>query len=113
MVSPIADRPRDTSVDAWLADISKGANLNPHLHEQKLTLNGLPALKVRYLTADHQQMEDVYVVSGSKTFSISFSADPDGFGSEPKKQGQSVPLEKLGNYATFLKMLDAFNVTPR
>lgn len=73
MVEPLADKPSGTSVDAWLTDISKGSNLNPHVHEQKLTLNDLPALKVRYRTRDGEEMEAVYVASGSETFAVAIT----------------------------------------
>ena len=104
MVSPLASKPSDTSVDAWLTDTSNGANLNTHVAEQSLTLNGLPALKVRYSTADGQAVEDVYVASGTRTFSMAFSPD----------QGTPVtPLEMLRNYAIYMKMLNSFRVEPR
>ncbi len=44
-------------------------------------------------------MEDVYVVSGSRTFEISFG------GAKP-----GAALETLGNYQTFLQMVDTFKV---
>lgn len=103
MVEPLQSKPSATSVDAWLTEISIEANLNPHVTEQKLKLNGLPALKVRYRHPDGD-MEEVYVVSGSKTFSVGFSADPGAPGT---------PLEKLRNYATYLKMSQSFRVKAR
>jgi hypothetical protein len=44
-------------------------------------------------------MEDMYVVSGSRTFEISFG------GAKP-----AVALEKLENYQIFLQMVDTFKV---
>ena len=102
MVSPLASKPSGISVDAWLADISKRANLNPHIAEQKLSVNGLPALRVRYRHPDGDS-EEVYVISGSQTFSIAF-------GGAPRTPG--TPLEKLPSYATYLKMLESFRHTP-
>jgi len=102
MVESLGDKPSDTSADAWLADVSKTANLNQHVHEQKLTLNGLPALKVHYCTDYGLEMEAVYVVSGSETFEIYFGGDQSG-----------LPLEKFGNYATYVKMLGTFRAKPR
>jgi hypothetical protein len=97
-----ADKPPDTNVDAWLADLSKTANLCPHISEQRLTLNGLPALKVRYRTANEDETEAVFVVSGLRTFEIYFG------GEMPR-----VPLENLHNYPTYLEMLGTFRVKGR
>jgi hypothetical protein len=99
MVEHLASKPSGTSVDAWFADVSKTANLNPRLSEERMNLDGLPALKVRYRTATSDDTESVYVVSGSETFEISFNS---------RKPG--VPLEKSGNYAIYSKMLETFRV---
>jgi hypothetical protein len=84
-------------VDTWLADLSKTANLNSPLSEERITLDGSPALKVRYRTATGEETEAVYVVVGLETFEIHFGG-----------QAPGVPLEKLGNYETYLKMLGTF-----
>jgi hypothetical protein len=99
MVEPLADKPSNTSVDAWLAYISGRANLNPHIREKKLTLNGQPALKVRYHTADGEEVAAVYVVAGSDTFSVTFSGEKPG-----------APLEEFGNFVTYLRMPETFRV---
>ena len=44
-------------------------------------------------------MEEVYVISGSRTFAITFDGDKPGF-----------TLEKFGNYHTFLQMVETFEV---
>jgi hypothetical protein len=103
MVQPLADKPSDTSTDAWLSNISKTTNLNPHVKEEKLILHGQPALKVRYRTSEEKEVEEVYLVSGSNTFSVLFT---DG-------ETAGAPLEKMGNYPTYLKMLDSFRVKRR
>jgi hypothetical protein len=97
MVEHLASKPSGSSVDAWFADISKTANLNPRLNEERITLDGSPALKVRYHTATGDEMEVVYVVFGLETFEIHFGG-----------QAPGIPFEKLGNYATYLKMLGTF-----
>ena len=97
MVEHLASKPSDTSVDAWLAAISRTANPNPRLNEERLTLDGLPALKARYRSPFGNDTEAVYVVSGLETFEIYFSG---------KRPG--VPVEQLGNYATYLEMLGTF-----
>ena len=106
MVEPLADRPSDAIADPWLTQVAKTANVNPHLHEQRLLLDDQPALRVRYRTSSGQQMEAVYVVSGSKTFEIEFSGDL-------SEKGTVDPLETLGNYQTYLKMLATFRVRNR
>jgi hypothetical protein len=108
MVEPLKERPEGTPVDTWLSQFSKGNNFNLPILQQRLTLNTLPCLRVRYRTtdADEDQMEYVYVVSGNKTFAVEFSADlgPD--------KAKGVPIEKLVNYAAYLKMVKTFRVTP-
>ncbi len=104
MVSPLASKPSNTSVAGWLATISNEANLNTHVAEQRLTIGGLPALKVLYNTAAGMAMEEVYVVAGAQTFSISFSSD---------RSTRGVQVKKLRNYGIYLKMLDSFRVEPR
>jgi hypothetical protein len=96
-VEHLASRPADSSVDTWLADLSKTANLNSPLSEERITLDGSPALKVRYRTATGEETEAVYVVVELETFEIHFGG-----------QAPGVPLEKLGNYETYLKMLGTF-----
>ena len=101
MVQPLADKPSGTTVDEWFTKISQTTNLNPRLAEQRLTLNDLPALKVRYRNPNGggHEMEEVYVVSDSRTFAITFNGD---------SPGRS--LEEFGNYRTFLQMIDSFKV---
>ncbi len=48
MVESLRDKPSGATVDAWFTDIKQAANQNPQLAEQRFTLNGLPALRVRY-----------------------------------------------------------------
>ena len=104
MVSPLADYPKDTSLDDWFSRIDTTANLNPIIRKQRLTLNGAPAAKVRYRNPSLGEMEETYIVSGSHTFAISFSVDRDI---------QSLHLEDLGNYPAYLKMLDTFKDIPK
>jgi hypothetical protein len=97
IVSPLADRPFDSSLDAWFAQVETSANLNPEKSRLRFSLNGMPALKVRYLNAaSGTEMEEVYVVSGSRTFSIGFSSDRRG------------PLENLPNFAVYKTMVESF-----
>jgi hypothetical protein len=99
MVEQLADKPPSRSVDEWLSNIATSANVNPHIRDEKFVLNNLPALKVRYRTAHQSEMEEVYVLSGSKTFSVTFGED-----SNPAR----VPLEQLTNYPVYVKMLASF-----
>jgi len=106
MVEPLADKPSSESVNAWLTEVSMTNNVNLQIHEGTLTLNGLPALKVRYRTGTGEEMETVYMVSGSQTFAVTFSCDLTG-----KRPG--IPLDKLGNYAIYLGIVNTFHVNPR
>jgi hypothetical protein len=106
MAEPLADRPSSESVDAWLTEVSRTNNANLQINEGTLTLNGLPALKVRYRVGTGVEMETVYIVSGSQTFAVEFSGDLTG-----KRLG--IPLDKLGNYAIYLKIVDTFHFNPR
>ena len=100
-ISHVADKPTNKNVDEWLAGLKTTLNLNPILKEEKITINNLPALKVRYRNpyAGSQESEAVYLVSGSQTFTIAFSGNKAG-----------VILEKFGNYNVYLQMLSTFNV---
>ena len=101
MVDRLADRPSGMSVKGWFTRLKQTANLNPRLKEQRINLNGLPALKVRYRNphAGGQETESVYVVAGSRTFQINFGGDLPGR-----------PLEDLGNYRIYRRMLGTFTV---
>ncbi len=103
MVEHLADKPASTSVDAWFTDLKQTANLNAPVQEQRFTLQGLPALKVRYRNPSGAgiEMEEVYIVAGSKTFAVLFSGSKSG-----------VPLEEEGNYRIYLRMLDTFRGKP-
>jgi uncharacterized pyridoxamine 5'-phosphate oxidase family protein len=101
MVEHLQDKPPTTNIDAWFNELKKTANLNPQINEERLTLNNLPALKVRYRNPDGTVMEEVYVVFSSKTFEVSFSG------------GRSEAIEKLTNYAIYLRMLSTFKVNGR
>ena len=101
-VSHVVDKPANKSIDEWLVGLKTTLNLNPILKEEKITINNLPALKVRYRNpyAGGQESETVYLVSGSQTFTVAFSGDKAG-----------IILEKFGNYNVYLQMLSTFNVS--
>jgi hypothetical protein len=99
MVEPLADKPADVDVDTWLEEMPTRGNRNPLRRETKITLNGSPALKVRYRTDSGDDKEAVYVVSGSTTFGIEFSTE------QPH-----VLLERLANYPAFKAMLQTFRL---
>jgi len=101
MVESLQRKPTNTDANAWLAQVAADANQNPHLKEQKLLVAGKPALRVRY-QARTIEMEEVFVVSGDKTFSIAFDAE-----------GAGGPLERLRNYAVFNSMVDSFLILKR
>ena len=103
MVEHLADKPSGMTVDTWLAEIKQTVNLNPRLKEQRFTVHDLPALSVRYRNPNNggEEMESVYVVSGTRTFAIEFGGEKPG-----------LSLEKFGNYGTFLQMVRSFGVKP-
>jgi hypothetical protein len=103
MVEHLADKPIGTGVDAWFADLKRTANLNPRLREQRFMLQALPALSVRYRNPFNggEEMEVVYLISGSRTFSIEFSGEKPG-----------LALEKFANYNTFQQMVKSFRIKP-
>jgi hypothetical protein len=104
MVSPLRDKPGNVGLDAWFSEVERTANLNPRSSEHRFELNGKAALRVRYLNsaAGGTEMEAVYVVAGSRTFSIVFSGNNRG-----------TPLETLGNYPVFMRMVQSFEVQVR
>jgi hypothetical protein len=100
-ISPLEDKPSSTTLDAWFNDIKQRANPNPEISEERLTLGDLPALKVRYRNPSDggREVEDVYVVSGLKTFSISFGG-----------QKRGLALQKYGNYPIYVEMVGTFRI---
>ena len=102
MIQRLADKPSHERIDVWFADLKETADLNPIIKEQRLSLNNLPALRVRYRNPSNGGLEidTVYVVTGSRTFEISFGGDK-------PNQGQ---VEQLRNYPIYLQMLASFKI---
>ena len=103
MVEPLAEKPAQISARGWLERVAISANINKHLSESTLTVNDHPALKVRYQTPGENELEAVYVLSGKRTFGISFSP------------GDKVPgnLETSASHAEYEQMLSSFRVKER
>jgi hypothetical protein len=101
MIEHLQDKPPTANTNDWLANVKRTANLNPIISEEMLSLNGYPALKVRYRTAPGAEMQEVYVVSGSSTFSITFN------GSKPG----AVTLENFDSYPIYLQMVGTFKIS--
>lgn len=103
MVEPLKDKPTGVGVEAWFTEVKRTANLNPQISEQRLKLGQLPALKVRYRNPSGRgrEMEEVYVVSGSQTFSISFGGEKPG-----------LAIEQYENYPIYFEMVASFKVKP-
>lgn len=101
MIQHLSDKPRGETVDAWFTQVKQTANLNPLLKEERFTLNGCSALRVRYRNDSGRvyEMEEVYVVCGSRTFEIGFGGDESG-----------VDLEAYGNYPIYIRMVGTFKV---
>jgi predicted small secreted protein len=103
LIDHLMDKPKNASVDDWLNEMKKAANLSPIIHEAKLTVNDLPALSVNYQNPSDggYEIDVVYIVSDQHTFSISFN---------PNKPG--INPETLRNYPTYLRVLSTFKVKP-
>jgi hypothetical protein len=101
MIVPLVDKPAGKGTEEWFSEVKKTHNLNTQIKEESLTLNNLPALKVRYRNPSGlgYEMETTYVISNSKTFAISFQGGKPG----------SI-LETLGNYPIYLRMLSTFRI---
>jgi hypothetical protein len=70
LVEHMADKPAATSADQWLRHMEEVANLNPRTGDRWVVLSGRRALSVITRSLDGAGSETVYVVNGSKTFSI-------------------------------------------
>jgi len=101
MVQHLADQPSNLSLDQWFTEIKGTANRNPQVSEERVSLDGLAALKVRYRNPDNggYWMEAVYVVGHRQTFSIDFSGEAGG-----------PALEALENYEIYLNMVKSFKI---
>jgi len=99
MVEPLADRPVGRGVGDWLNDTKRSANLNPIVSEDSMSVNGLPALRVRYRnSAEDLEIEATYVVSGSRMFEISVDGEP------------HARLHDLSIYSIYQRMVATFVV---
>jgi hypothetical protein len=101
MVQHLADQPSNVNLDQWFTEIKTTANQNPQVSEEKVSLGGLAALRVRYRNLDNggSWMEAVYVAAHGQTFSIDFSGEAGG-----------PALEALENYEIYLDMVKSFKV---
>lgn len=102
-VEPLAQQPPTMTLDQWFADVKSSSNQNPQLAQKRFTLNGLPALRVRYRipSGTGYEIETVYVVCRRRTFAIEF---------DPQRGG--IPLEASGNYPSYLEMVKTFKIKP-
>jgi hypothetical protein len=103
-VERLGGRPPGMGIDDWFADIKQSENLIPEEDKDlRITLNDLPALKVRFHNpkdADNE-IEVVYVLNALQTYSLTFSAT---------KPNSSV--ESLKNYPLYQRMLASFKARP-
>ncbi len=91
MVEPLAPRPANQRVKQWLDDLKHNANLNPIAGEQWITLNGKPALQVTYRYQNSSRYRVIYVVDGSRAYSLT---------------GPTFPTD--ASYDTFKRMVASF-----
>jgi len=101
IVQHLADQPSNVTLDGWFTEIKRTANQNPQVSEERVSLDGLAALKVRYRNPNNggYWMEAVYVIAHGQTFSIDFSGEAGG-----------PALAALENYAIYLDMVKSFKV---
>jgi hypothetical protein len=101
MVQHLANQPSNVTLDQWFMEIQRTANQSPQVSEEKVSLDGLPALKVRYRNPSNggRWLEAVYVVADRQTFSIDFSGEAGG-----------PALEVSENYNIYLDMVKSFKV---
>jgi hypothetical protein len=99
MVQHLSDQPSNVTLDRWFAEIKRTANQNAQVSEERVSLDGRAALKVRYRNPNNggYGMEAVYVVAHGQTFSIDFSGEAGG-----------PALEPLENYKIYLDMVKSF-----
>jgi hypothetical protein len=103
-VERLGGRPPGMSIDDWFADIKQSESLIPEEDKDlRITLNDLPALKVRFHNPKdaNNEIEVVYVLNALQTYSLTFSAT---------KPNPSV--ESLKNYPVYQRMLASFKVKP-
>lgn len=65
MIEPLADKPRDRTLDQWLDDVKATTVVDAIVSQERIFLNGTRALKVI-----NRHTKNVYLVHGSKTFAI-------------------------------------------
>jgi hypothetical protein len=101
MVQHLANQPSNVTLAQWFTEIKRTANQSPQVSEEKVSLDGLPALKVRYRNPNNggRWLEAVYVIGHGQTFSIDFSGEAGG-----------LALEALENYEIYLDMVKSFKV---
>jgi hypothetical protein len=91
LVEHLADKPPAESADQWLRHMEEVANLNRRRGDEWISLSGTRALRVVTRSPDGTDSETVYVVNGSKTFSIMAS-----------------DIGRARFYGTYRKMLSTF-----
>jgi hypothetical protein len=101
LIEHLADKPAGVNTDDWLSRIKRTADLNPRIAEDTIVLDGLPGLRVRYRNPHNggYEIESVYIVSGTQTFAVSFSAERAG-----------ITLVTLKNYPVYVHMLSTFKI---
>lgn len=103
MVLPIfKPKPASESVDSWFWDLGKnGPGPAPDFKRilyERWTLNGMPALHVRYRDLDQMEWDTNYVLTACGTFMIGLS------GIKPGK------IQSSTNYHRYLEMLHSLSI---
>ena len=73
LVESLDEKPPETSATQWLDELKTARNRNRIVGETPGTVDGRPALVVRY-AQDSTEMEETYTVNGSATFEITIGA---------------------------------------
>jgi len=95
-VEHLADKPPGESLDRWLHEISL-VNQNPIVSQERIVIDGLPALKVRNRNPHGPaDFETIYVVKDTDTFSI-----------------DALDIKNAALYGIYQKMVSTFKFNKR
>jgi hypothetical protein len=97
MVEHFVSKPAAETAEHWLHKMSEG-NANPRTSEEKMILDGMPALKVRNRHPLGGEIETIYVIRNSDTFSIEIADDKER-------------IQDMSIYPIYQHMLSTFTFT--
>jgi len=98
MIEHLASKPAGETVEHWLEKMSQ--NPNPRMSQERLLIDGMPALKVRSRSSVGRAFETVFIIRNSDTFSIEIVDD---------KAGERI--QAMSIYPIYQHMLSTFKFT--